>query len=381
VNAFDQPQDGDDPVAPTKPRPLVIKSAVDLVAAVPYLLGYMPADSLVIIGYGGPHVTCALRGDLPDTEPDRIAAASHSASVLARNEFPNALLIGYGPAADVDPMMSTAFEILAQAGITVADAVRVYQGRWFSCTCPDPNCCPPEGTPFDISTTVVAAQATFDGHLVLADRAALVHSVAPPTGKAEEAARQAAERAEQRFLHQVAESADSRANLTRLLGEGIDFIETLLRRARTQDQAPPTEDEIAWLGVLLTSRRLRDEAWVRTRGDHPHADIAFWRDVLRRVAPSYAAAPAFLLAYAAYITGDGALANVALERAHTADPSYSAATLLHQIIQAGIPPSEITLLVTPEELAAQYGDRQIPPPPTPGTDPESTTPRDDDDRG
>jgi hypothetical protein len=34
--------------------PLVIRSIPDAIAAVPYLLGFHPADSIVVIGFGGP---------------------------------------------------------------------------------------------------------------------------------------------------------------------------------------------------------------------------------------------------------------------------------------------------------------------------------------
>ena len=72
--------------------------------------------------------------------------------------------------------------------------------------------------------------------------------------------------------------------------------------------------------------------------------------------PGYVAAPASLLAFTAWQGGNGALANVALDRALADDPGYSMAQLLRDVIDAGTPPSMARLPMTPEEVAASYGD-------------------------
>jgi len=60
----------------------------------------------------------------------------------------------------------------------------------------------------------------------------------------------------------------------------------------------------------------------------------------------------------AWQSGDGALANVALDRALADDPRYSMALLLRQVITAGAPPSLARLPMTPEEVAASYDDAE-----------------------
>jgi hypothetical protein len=60
----------------------------------------------------------------------------------------------------------------------------------------------------------------------------------------------------------------------------------------------------------------------------------------------------------AWQSGDGALANVALDRALADDPRYSMALLLRQVISAGAPPSLARLPMTPEEVAASYDDAE-----------------------
>ncbi|KAB2346359.1 DUF4192 domain-containing protein [Actinomadura rudentiformis] len=327
--------------------PLVIRSPQDAIAAVPYLLGFHPADSLVVIAYDGPHNTCAMRLDLP--QPDARAAAERIAALLTQNEFRQVLLLGYGTNDDVAPVVAAAWEVLTAHKLQITEALRVGKDRWWSLTCVDGDCCPPEGRPYDISTTVVAAQATLSGHVALDNRADLARTLSPLEGEPRKAMREATDRAEERFLSWTREALTPAEIQSRLVTSGLAALSAL-----TPDL---TDDEVAWLGVTLTSMRVRDEAWIRVDIDDPQRDIDFWRAILRRIEEPYAAAPACLLAIAAYAAGDGGLANLALDRAQDADPTYSLAHLLRAVVDAGIPPSQMRLTMTPETLATAYEDK------------------------
>ena len=61
------------------------------------------------------------------------------------------------------------------------------------------------------------------------------------------------------------------------------------------------------------------------------------------------------MAFTAWQSGDGTLANVALDRALADNPRYSMAMLLREALDAGAPPSMARLPMTPEEVAAAYG--------------------------
>ncbi|HEY8480064.1 MAG TPA: DUF4192 domain-containing protein [Spirillospora sp.] len=313
---------------------LVIRSALDAIAAVPYLLGFHPSRSLVVIGFDGPaRRTCAVRLDLPAA-----GGVEKAAAILAGNGLRRSLVLGYGPPDEVGEAAARMRAALESAGVPAVEALRVADGRWWSLTCDD-DCCPAEGVPYDISASALAAQAVYAGHVALADRAELVRSVQPYDGPVRAAMREATERAERLAV------PGGR--------EGLGAAVALLSRGASGGLA---DDEVARLGILLTDLRVRDEAWIRIDGDAPAADIAFWRDVLRRVEPPYVPAPASLLAFAAYAAGDGGLANVALERALDADPWYSMAVLLREVINVGVPPSKVRLHITSDELAAAYRD-------------------------
>jgi hypothetical protein len=358
--------------------PMVIRTPTDLISAVPYLLGFHPQSSLVAVGSGGPHGTCAMRVDLPP--PGGVgtgpcsgtgaglgeaaalegaelveAIAERITGAMARNGFPMAMLVGYGPATRVTRLIDATVPALVESGVLVREALRVEGDRFWSYLCHDPACCPAEGTRFDVTTTAVAAQATLDGQVALSDRAELARTVAPVGGTAREAMREATRRAEERLFGWVEEALDPAVVQSRIVGEGLEFVRELMRRVGAGGTAP-TDDEVAWLGVVLTRLRVRDEAWVRVDVDLLDRHVEFWRGVLRRIDRAYAAAPACLLAYAAFSRGDGGLANVALERAFDADPDYSMAHLLRELIGSGFPPTEARLRMTPADLAEAYGE-------------------------
>ena len=111
---------------------------------------------------------------------------------------------------------------------------------------------------------------------------------------------------------------------------------------------------MAWLSVALAHLPVRDDAWARMDPGHRDAHLRLWTDVVRRARPAYLAAPASLLAFTAWQSGEGALANIAIDRALAADPGYSLAHLLRDILDAGVPPSEARLPMTPEQVADSY---------------------------
>jgi hypothetical protein len=314
---------------------MTVRSPGDLLAAVPYLLGFHPTDSVVVVALRGTRLVFAARADLP---PPGAAAdvARYVAAVVAEQGVAAATVIGYGPAGPVDAAVPAFRAALADRSLRVMEALRAHDGRFWSYLCQSPLCCPPEGTPYDPATSLIAAVATYAGHAVLPDRAALAGQVAPVTGAARESMRRATAQARDRLVELLggAPAADVLGGrVVRAAGERA--VAALLERGPAG--VPPDDDELAWLTVLLSHVPVRDAAWRRTTGEE--WQLSLWSEVARRAQPELVAAPASLLAFGAWLAGHGALANVALDRALGEQPDYSMACLLRDALDRGVSPS------------------------------------------
>jgi hypothetical protein len=355
---------GDDtPQTPQTTQPTTVIQAgspTALLAVVPHLLGFVPESSLVVIGTAPPRdrIRVTLRYDLPDRPDADLAAdiAAHAAGVLGAQNLPAAVAVGYGPEKLVTPVAGALLDEAHLAGITLHDVLRVEHGRYWSYRCGNEACCPADGVPFDGSGHPAAAAMDSAGMRALADRAAVTAQVAPLGGITAESMRQATRRAEQHAAQLVGKVRKSRrtgAARRLIAAEGLSAVGSMIATYRAGGKFA-TDYQIAWLTVALRDLRVRDDAWARMDPAHAGAHLRLWTDVTRRAQPGHVAAPAALLAFVGWQSGDGALANVALDRALADDPGYSMALLLRQVIGAGAPPSLARLPMTPEEVAASY---------------------------
>jgi Domain of unknown function (DUF4192) len=194
---------------------------------------------------------------------------------------------------------------------------------------------------------------TVAGKVALPDRAALAATIAPATGPAAKSIRTAARRAESRARQLITTATDSQAAHRLLATEGRSAVAEAIAAYR-HGGTITSDDQIAWLALTLRSLPVRDDAWARMDPAHTGAHRRLWTDVTRRAADRYVPAPASLLAFTAWQSGDGALANIALDRALAAAPGYSMALLLRQAIDSGMPPSTARLPMTPDQVAASY---------------------------
>jgi uncharacterized protein DUF4192 len=323
-------------------------SPASLLAVVPAMLGFTPEASLVLIGAAGPRSTVELtvRYDLPDP-PDPSGttdALRHAAVVFGRQGIQVMAAIGYGPDELVTPLVTAIEDMSVSTGIYAADILRVEDGRYWSYVCTEPECCPPGGTPFDATPPAELAGTP------LARRTDLAARLAPVTGEQAGAIR----------------AAYPEGTLTRTGSAGrayrayaVDAITETINRYRAGNQvtSPGTIARLLW---DLQDLMVRDMAWALMDPEFKDQHIALWTDLTRSAARGLpVAAPASLLAFVAWQSGDGALANVALDRALADDPDYSMARLLRQVISAGTPPSLLARLpMSPADVAASYAEME-----------------------
>ena len=143
-----------------------ITGPADLIEVVPYLLGFAPDESTVVLGLTGNQVTVAARVDLDAGES---AAADVLRQLLAQTD--RAVMIVYTE--------QPAPQWVQQPTYLVREALLVTGGRWYSLLCTDPSCCPPEGQPLRTTPSAVSATAVSLGLAPARTRQEITDSLAP----------------------------------------------------------------------------------------------------------------------------------------------------------------------------------------------------------
>jgi hypothetical protein len=316
-----------------------ITTADGLLSAVPLLIGYQPADGdTVMVGLADTgQVVSTVRfdagfaGSSTHGQMQTILASLRAAGVRS------AFLIGYGenatPAVD---------HIGAQVAdwLHVRDTLRVDGNRYWSTQCDNPDCCPPEGRELAAETAASTALRAEAGLTAAPSRQTLADRIAGPEGEHAEAARQAWQQA----LSQPITAAQGRQAVQDAL-------------AATYQGRQLSDDDLTRLAAAMRDLEIRDDAWARMTPDKASEHQALWTAAVRRLPDEAVAAPATLLAWTAWQQGNGALANIALDRALAAQPGYSMATLIDQAVSAGIDPAHAIPPMTPEQAARAYRDR------------------------
>src|SRR5579875_592814 len=360
----ENPSPSQSPPPATRPAPLLrVGSPESMLAVIPGLLGFHPANSLVVVGAGPPRgrIQVAFRYDLPEPPDPRAAAkiAAHAAGVLTRQQLTLAVVVGYGSGPRVTPVADALVGELRRAGVELQDMLRVEGSRYWSYACQDPHCCPPDGVPFDPGDHPAALTMAVAGNQARRDRAALAATIAPLGGLTAESMCQATRRAERRVTSLIGAGLGPGHGgdaMRPLIEEGLRAVSEAIAVYR-QGGRLTSDDRFAWLAVSVSDLRVRDDAWARMEPGHVEAHLRLWTDVVRRAPARYVPAVASLLAFTAWQAGNGALANLAAERALAADPEYSMALLILDAVGAGLPPSAARLPMTPEEVAASYAGR------------------------
>ena len=184
----------------------------------------------------------------------------------------------------------------------------------------------------------------------MADRAVLAATIAPLTGPVATSMRQATRRAERTAGRLIARDGPGAID-----DPGLAAVLDVIGIYRDGGSLRP-DARSAWLALALIRLPIRDDAWARMDPAHRGAHLRLWTDIVRRARPGYVAAAASLLAFTAWQCGEGALANIALDRALADRPGYSMALLLREPISDGCPPSMAVLPMTPGQVADSYAE-------------------------
>ncbi|MFL6238612.1 MAG: DUF4192 domain-containing protein [Actinomycetes bacterium] len=310
----------------------------DMAAAIPHLVGFQPQESLVVVSLHGKRVGLTMRFDLTPARYDSELAEQIAVRLVA-DRAESALLAvcteevpadGPHPRHDLIERLDRA---LRQRGIDLLDALLIRAGRWWSYRCDDPSCCPADGAEIPPGIDIAAAHALM-GRSPLPSRAALQEQIKPLEFVARRSMQQALDDADEAFAAAVVE-----LGFEPVRDALVAFFKELTDRYADPHTAALTDDEAARVIVGLHDVHTRDRVLAAALDHELDAAQALFLELCRRAIPPDDPPTCTLLAGIAYAEGNGALANVALERALASDPSYSLARLFSDALYQQVPPS------------------------------------------
>lgn len=346
----------------TPPGTVRLDDVPGLIAALPYLMGFHPRESLVLVATRGRRLGLTVRVDLPVPVHRRtVADAVVGSLMIDEPEGAAVVVVGAGAGPPHRPLVDRVVGELERRQVdvhTVLWAESTARGaRW---GCYDPCGC--GGELPDPTTTVAVATAVAGGRVALADRRELERLVAPVDG--------AAIRRRERLLVAAHDCAASAAGTEPDDLDGLLAVVDAALADTVAGRLMLDDDRVVGLTMALVEPLVRDMVMVRCAeplvsaaprggtdpassspadgiGSLPAAAEQLWAALAREIPDPEAAEPAALLAVSALLRGDGALANVALDRAEQAWPGHRLAGLLRQVAEAGMRPAAFRACLGP----------------------------------
>jgi hypothetical protein len=312
--------------APTEPAiaPPVAKltSPGDVVVMIPYVLGFQPADSLVVVSLEGPRKRFGpvVRLDLLDGSAGQVAQqVDYLLAFIDTHRFREVIVVAYSEdARRAGRVVRPLLRRLKSAGVHVAEALRADGGRWFSYAC-HKACCPAAGVPYDPASAKSAAEAVAHG-LTKAESREALRSWFDPGPPELTAAVQAA-------VPELAGQFEANATDRAALG-------TMLALAE--------DDQVRGLATMLVIAQ--DDMWgahviTHMRREHAEDQLELWTEVVRVTTDEQLAGPGSLAAFFAWLSGNGVLASHAVDRVLEVAPGHPLATLVRDLLDHTVPPT------------------------------------------
>ena len=365
-----------------QPR-LQLRTIGELCEALPYLMGFHPDESAVLLRVEETQLVGSLRADLPPEEDDlpyfarEFAAAlpepgSRTASPPPSGAAPEVVVVlcsdpraSEEGSAQVRRRLAPLAEELAAAcarrGVRVAEVLGVSGARCWSFRCDEVECCPADGNPLgEAGASPVAAAAVYGGLPRPTPRRSWEKRFAP----------MATQVAIQQRALETAGAASRKSGAPTESADAVDpsVVRLALRVLRRFLASPPrlpvpeladagddallTAEEAAELIVGLQHEALRRRAADWVGGNLTSAATRLWSALARRCVEPYRSLAVPLLALAAWsswLAGDLTRARIACGLALRQEPGYSFAKLVHQACNSAL---DAGSFLEPETAAA-----------------------------
>jgi len=291
---------------PCRPVKLKVSTPADLVATLPYLFGFPPTDSIIVLALQGKRVVASARADAALVgEPDKIQQALSAITRQGDHLIVIAWIEPQKAAERAAVLVAAALGGVGQTIIVCGGRCRADGGPWQQC---------PASLP----------EAQEAGLEVLPSRAAVAAKVKGPPASDKQATRR----------WRLARSA--------VVGHDQEWCQARLDELLTHGIARPdrlSAYELTELAALVHDGVLRDRVWQFFDAARAGRLVVLWQSAVAVVARAGAPAPLGLLALAAWLHGEGALQTCCLERGLRIAPEHSLLRLVDQMMVAGLPPA------------------------------------------
>lgn len=303
----------------------------DLINAMPTMFGFPPQDSLVGLGLDGKRICFGMRLDLADVADVESAAdyvVRHLQNQVAGSGIDGAIVVAVGQPLELGRELVRAVESRLFAGrcdglpLTVdpvAGGWATNDRYWISMDGGDPN-----GYPYRRSLAhPITLQGIAAGQEIVGSRAELEARFEPIGG------------VKRGWLDSTSAHIAARRDGT----SDADLAAVVLPVVHDLYATRPVGDgRVLELAYAVTRVAVRDSAWALITPANARDMVRVWVHVARWAPVEWAPPALSLAAFAAWLTGDGACAVTAAQRALGIDPSYSMGALMLRLATSGIAP-------------------------------------------
>lgn len=301
----------------TAPTTLTARSPEDLLAVARVVLGFDPADSVVMLTFGGPGPFHA-RIDLPPPRcgPDelRLLADTLLRPALLHRVAAAVLLVFSDDDRAARRVAGKVGRSLESAGIRCLESLRAHDRRWHPLHGRFRGV-GAAGVPYDVSAHPFVVDAVMRGRVIHGSRAELAATLDTDV---------------------VACSAVDRCRPT--ASASPEWAAATARHHALAGTVPPAA-EAARLLEAVAEQPVRDAVWGDVERVEARQHVELWSALVRCAPDDLVAHAAAVLAFVAWLSGDGALAWCGVDRARAQLADHSLAALVASALEGAVPPS------------------------------------------
>ena len=308
------------------PSEFQLREPADLLATALTNLGIHPRDSVVLLTFRRDIPSFYARLDLPEAEVGWDHVSRTLSAAARRNGVDVGAVLVYSSNHEVAACQAQSLvEALHRIGVRIIEALRTEEGRYWPLIDQDGHVVvgQTEGVAYDVSAHPLIVDRIVSGEVLLGSREELAALLAEDQQASAEVA-----------VAIEGVRAISPQCAAREMAWVHDFVGRYLR-----NRAPLNAADTARLLVAISMPSIRDAAWVWLSRSQAAISRELWSDIVRRAPQEWRDSAAAVLAFSAWLEGNGALAWCAVDLCRSTSPAHSMADLVADLMLGAVSPN------------------------------------------